>query len=473
MPDVTDDILTPEQVLSEGQMLMEAPSAIGRIQVPKKGSLFESDGSCKIAIIRPCVSRGKRLRGLPPIYTPGMLAENASVFSGWLMYMDHLTERIIEMLQERGRSITELGGRVTKSWYDPELVFEDDEEFGYQKGGVVARAIPQPPIRKMLEADPGILHVSINAYPKGATAGVAPWNPALKGMLVEGIRPKPPGSVDWVPRGGAGGRPLLEWEDAAVTILESYYDAPRVREDTMPDWKNLTREQLAEALKADNPSLAAELNLTEAATPPPASTPPASTPPAPAAAPAGTLTVEELERRLAERDRQWEAKLEEKDQLIEERADELLTERDEARRLEKSAHEMIRKSGLKEGWQADLKRRYSVLPSGPTAALLHVIESTPDGGDVDAALKEAVEADLKHAGELIAEAAGEKRPRVRGLGGDSTLREGETKDKTATTRREPGNTAFRDFLRESGDKFGDKPEDFEKGIREMVQEGVR
>lgn len=466
MPDLPEDDrpLTEEEVLSEGAVLMEAPSAIGRVQVPKKGKLFEDDGSCKIAIIRPCVSRGKRLRGLPPIYTPGMLAENASVFSGWLMYMDHLTEKIVEMLQERGRSINELGGRVIKSWYDPDLLFEEDADYGYQKGGVVARAIPQPAVRSMLEADPGILHVSINAYPKGAKPGVAPWNSSLRGMLVEGIRGKPPGSVDWVPRGGAGGRPLMEWEEQAVSLLESFYSS---REDTMPEFKTITKDELTEALRKDNPDLAAELGLAEAAPPPPAASAPV--PPA-ASTPPAALTQEDLTRALAEQAASFEEKLSEKDALIEERASELLTERDEARRLEKIAHEMIKTSGLRERWVSDLKRRWAVLPSGPTPALAHVLESTPDGSSADDALKEAVEADLTHAGELIAEAAGGRRARVRDLGGSETLRESEGGGGKKTP---PRNSAFRDFLKESGDKFGDKPEDFEKGLREMVQEGVR
>jgi len=455
MTDLIEDAPLSEEQL-EGEVLTEAAAPVGRIEVPKRGKLIAEDGSMGVSIIRPCVSRGRRLgpAKLPPIYTPRMLAENASVFTGWLMYMDHLTEGLVEMLQERGRSITELGGRVLKSWYDPELVFEDDEEYGFVKGGVRGRVIPQPAIRAMLEADPGLLHVSINAWPTGARPGVAPWNSALKGMLVEGIRGKPPGSVDWVPRAGAGGRPLLEWEETAVSLLESYYAAPRGRNNDMPEWKTMTRDQLVESLRSENPGLAADLGLAESAAPP--KDPPAT----------GGITEAQLKAALAEQQAAFEAKLAEKDALYESLADDVVSSRDQARALQEHAKQMIETSGLSEGWQADLKRRYSVGPDGPSTALAFVLE---EEDDLIETLEEAVKADLEHARKLIEEATGRKAPRVSGLGGASALAESEGGGGKAA---KPKRNAFREFLRESGDKFGDKPEDFESGLREMVQEGV-
>ena len=229
----------------DGAPLAEANS---RVIVPKRGKLIESDGSMKIAIIRPCVSRGKRLgpQKLPPIYEPKMLERNAKVFSGWPMYMDHLiAEALKEMadelreaaegtdllgwLEERSRSIKELGGRILESWWDPELTFEDDDDFGFRPGGVVGRCIPQDEPRRMLEADPGILQTSINAWPSGAKVGHPSWDSSQRGMAIEGIRKRPMGSVDWVFRAGAGGRPLLEEDDdfraRAVSLLESVYSA--------------------------------------------------------------------------------------------------------------------------------------------------------------------------------------------------------------------------------------------------------
>lgn len=466
-PEVTEEeTITEEQILSEGLLVEEASP--NRVVVPKKGKLFEQDGTCKIAVIRPCVSRGRRLRGLPPIYTPAMLAENAGVFKGWLMYTDHLMESVVRALQERGRSIRELGGRVTESFYDPEFRQSDDDDYGYRPGAVLARALPQPVIRTMLEADPEILHVSINAYPKAVKPGTAPWNPQVKGMLVEGIRNKPPGSVDWVPRGGAGGKVLQETEQQmleavrttfAVSLSGSGYDPAHDLEDDVK-YSELTREQLAEKLRAENPNLAKELGLDQVPAPDPTQRV------AETAAPAG-LTMEDLDAKLAERDSQWEAKLAEKDQQIEERAAELLEERETARQLAKKAHALIKRSGLPTGFQTDLLRRWDVLPSGPTPALASVEPVTEaDGTELseEEVLQKLVERDIQHASELIAESTG-RRPRISGLGGGNANGDG-------SGTQAPVSNAFRDFLRESGDSFGDKPEDFENGLRQMVREGV-
>jgi hypothetical protein len=130
--EVEETPLTEEELQDAGP-IVEASGP--RLIIPRRGKVFEEDGTCRIAVIRPCVSRGRRLgpSKLPPIYTPRMLAENASVFGGWLMYADHLAEEMVEwkgrriplaeamvgLLQERQRSIRELGGRLVESWYDP------------------------------------------------------------------------------------------------------------------------------------------------------------------------------------------------------------------------------------------------------------------------------------------------------------------------------------------------------------------
>jgi hypothetical protein len=456
---VPEEGLTEEQVLSEGiAILEESPQA--RVIVPSRGGIFEEDGTCKVAIIRPCVSRGKRLRGLPPIYTPGMLAENANVFTGWLMYMDHLTEAIVQLLQERGRSIRELGGRITRAWFDPELTFPDDEQYGYQKGGVVGRALPQPPIRAMLEADPEILHTSINAYPRAIRPGTAPWNSALRGMLVEGIRAKPPGSVDWVPRGGAGGRVLQEWEDATVSILEGYYDAAAERENMSGlNLKTATADQLRSKLLEDNPDLAKELGLKEEAAPPA----PDPTPKLQEQAPAG-ITQEELDRQLAA---QRETLLRESEATVDDLVEERLQEREESRELEKVAHGLIKRSGLPQGYQADLLRRWSVYPSGPSAALAGIEPVMEGDGKVKTSaadvLKEKVGNDIKHAADLIAEATG-TAPRVTGLGGSgsgSSPHEGRRRS-----------SSFREFLVDSGDLKETDQEKQDEELRKMLREGL-
>lgn len=474
-----DRPLTEAEVLSEG-LLVEAAGP--RLIVPKKGSVFEEDGTCKVAIIRPCVSRGRRIRGLPPIYTPSMLAENAAVFSGWLMYMDHLQEQVVvegvsmslleaiaEAMAKRSRSIKELGGRVTASHYDPELTFPDDDDFGYQKGGVVGRALPRRLVREMLEDDPALLHVSINAYPKGVKPGLAPWDKGTRGMLIEGIRGKPAGTVDWVPRGGAGGRVLQELETVLERLAESVPTvSPEGRSYPSDAMRlaDLTRDQLVAKLRAENPELAEEMGLQESAgsggsgggtrTP---------TPGTPAGG-SGGISQEELDRRLAE---QRDSLLAESEGTIEERVSEQLNERETFRGLADKAQVQIKASGLPAEFQSDLLRRWSLLPSGPTAALGRIpsLVESDTSKSADELLEAAVKADLEHAGRLIEAATGGKGPRVRGLGGGNGGSE-------VTHRGRRRTNAFRDFLRESGDLPDKLPEGKSEDdlVREMMVEGV-
>lgn len=433
-----------------------------RMVVPKKGKLFDEDGVCEIVIIRPCVSRGKRIRGLPPIYTPKMLEANAAVYTGWLQYMDHLTEKIIEELLKEGRSIRDLGGRIIKSWYDPTVRFKDDAKYGFQPGGVVARALPQPDVKKMLEADPEILNVSHNAWPTGAVKAKAPWDATLEGYLIEGIRATPEGSVDWVPRGGAGGRVRLsEWEAFAVSVLGTTYGSPsRESEDTEHmtpsktpiDLTSISEADLRARLAESNPALAKALGLSEEEKPERVTV-------------TGGLTEEALNEALDRQRRDFEAKLSEKDGTVESRArtiaESLAEERATQESVAKKAKKLIESAGLPSRWQADLLRRYSVLPSGPSTPLATVMESD----DVDEALKESINQDVAHARELIEEVGGV--PSVSGLGGTGgqRVREG------ASKKRNRG--AFREFLAESETD----PEKRKKildgsAIKEMVAEGV-
>lgn len=435
-----------------------------RLVVPKKGKIFDADGVCEVVVIRPCVSRGKRIRNLPPIYTPQMLAENAHVYTGWLMYMDHLTERIVEEMLKEGRSIRELGGRVLKSWWDPSVRFKDDATFGFQPGGVAAKVLPQKPVREMLEADPEILNVSHNAWPTGARRGKAPWNQNLEGYLIEGIRPRPEGTVDWVPRGGAGGRlRLQEWEEFAVGVLGSHYgsasredDPLKENTDTMDLSKITKPADLLEALKAEKPELAEALALREEEQPRGRSQ---------AQVPENVLTAEALQEALREQAEEFNRKLEEKDTKIaeaaEEKAQSLFEERSQASLIAAKAGKLIEATGLPARWQEDLKRRYAVLPSGPSSALQACIEAE----DTDTALAEAVKADAEHASALIEDAGGV--PSVKGLGGKANQTVRETREQ----KRRRG--AFREFLAESETDPEKKKKILEgEGVKEMVREGI-
>ena len=378
MTDFSDgDVLLEASATDEvatGFALEEAPTngaaPPSSIVVPARGRVLNEDGLATVSIIRPCVSRGRRIRGMPPIYTQEMLGRHAGVFKGWPMFLDHVTPELAEAVKKRGRSVRELGGRVVESWYDPTFTMEEDEEFGYQEGAVMGWVLPQEVIEKVIVKDPDALHVSINAFPTGARVGTAFGQ---QGALIEGIRKTPPGSVDWVIRGGAGGR--------VVSVVEDAYSAR-----PMSRFDNMTPDQLREELEKDAPQLLEGLVSSGTPAPTPA---PALAPPEP---------VEPLsEERISE--------------LAEERASEMIEEREYARALSGVAHRAIDDTNLPPRWRADLKLRYSVHPSGPGEALL--VEATDDK-TAEEVLVEAVNADITHARELYSDTLS---PTVRGQGG--------------------------------------------------------
>lgn len=465
--------MADDLILIEGEDCLQYPlmeydpesgSGGARVVVPKQGGVFrESDGAVKVAVIRPCVSRGKRIRGLPPIYTQEMLAENAGVFSNWLMFMDHLTPAMIEQMRSSGRSVRDLGGRILESWYDPKFRMPDDDDYGIREGGTLAWVLPQPGSKAMLEADPEILRTSINAFPKRAREGFAPWNKSLKGMLIEGIRRKPEGSLDWVVRAGAGGRVLKEDEELAVSVLESYYSADNEMPERNVDISKMTAAQLREHLQENAPSLLEELGIKEK--------PESVREDAPAGA---SFSLEDVKGLLNEQETKltesFSSQLTEHTDTIEERATELLEERAEATILAEHAHGLIESSGLPVEWQVDLKRRYAVLPSGPTATLqVEEKEGKDEDGNAKTLSKkdvvaQSVEEDVKHAQRLIESASG--RPSVTGQGGGGGGGEG--------GGQRQGNTMFRQWLKESSPElFGEDGKLKEDEVKLMVSEGVR
>ena len=168
--------MNPEEIAALGP-LVEADGDVGA---------FNPDGTVNVAIIRPCTSRGRRLQGLPPIYTQEMLAEEADAFTDWRMFLGHLTPEMAKAMNKAGRSIEDLGGRVTESWWNPDYVTGQDAAFGFQRGAIMGKVIPYPAVRALLEADPKALAVSINAWPKGAKPGID--SRGQRGMVIEGFR---------------------------------------------------------------------------------------------------------------------------------------------------------------------------------------------------------------------------------------------------------------------------------------------
>lgn len=454
-----DDPAVLEGEVAEAGPLIEASS---RIIVPKRGKVFADDGTCKVAIIRPCVSSGRRLRGLPPIYSPRMLAECAAVFTDWHMFMDHLSEEMVEALRRRQRSIRELGGRVTKSWWDPDLRTAEDDERGFKPGGVLGRALPQPAIRSMLEADPELLRVSINAWPTSAREGEM-WG--QKGMMIEGIRARPRGSVDWVLRDGAGGRPLAEDEQLAVSLLERYYDASQGDHVTQKAIKDMTAAELREHLRTANAAAYGQLEEAIRTGGEPPATPPAP-PPAPTVkvTEGAPLTAEAvqalLETQATTLTTSFDAKLKEHDGQVEQRAQKLVEERETARTYQDRARALIEGAkGLKPSFREQLLAKYAVgTASEPVPAAL-LAEAEKDGETVKKTplqvFEGRVKADIERSLAMIREAAG--LPAVTGQGsgkvtegnnGGAGAGNGSGNGEPKGPRRK--GSVFRDFMLEGG-----------------------
>lgn len=391
---------------------------------PKLGPIFNSDGVGRAVVIRPCVSRGRRVRGLPPIYTPKMLEANAGVFDGWPSFMDHVPAALAEKMAKHGRSVKELGGQILKGHWDRDFLHTSDAEYGYQRGAVVAEMWATPMIRETVGENSDLLHMSINAWPKSGKPGPVPWRPSVKGMVIEGIRRVPTGSVDFVVRGGAGGRLLVqegledegmwpevgEWDEGDVALVVSVADRLySSRQMPVKPITEMSAEELREHLKNEAPHLLTALTESE-------------TPAKPAAKPVKdddkpSLTEADVEAIIA-KSREGQPTVEEFEQRITERAEEMLTERDEQRHLASVAAKLIEAAeGIPASWKTDLKARYSLLPSGPSPSLL--VEAEMDGEkevkSAEAVLTEAVTADLEHSRGLIADAKG--KPRVTGEGG--------------------------------------------------------
>jgi hypothetical protein len=219
-----------EQVPVEALELREAISL-------EEGAL-QSDGTIILDLIRPCVGRGRGKH----LYTAEMLQENAHKFTGWRMYVDHLSDEGRRKLQGLPRSVRDLGGRVTESWWDGSV--PPDPSRGFGQGAVRGRAKPTPFIRELVENDPEVVQCSLNSH----ATGVKPMmDKGQRVWMVEGIEDK--GSVDWVTEAGAGGR--------VVALMESAYDGDDDPEATLLE--ALTDPEFVDYVRENRPDLYAAL----------------------------------------------------------------------------------------------------------------------------------------------------------------------------------------------------------------------
>lgn len=421
----------------------KAPIAVAAGK-PKFGKVFDERGMGKAVLIRPCISRGRRIRGLSPIYTPTMLEANSQVWAGWPMYLDHVPAELAAAVAKRGRSVKEMGGQVVTPSWAKDFVAEYDGEFGYQPGATVAEIWANEFVQKLVGENPNALHTSVAAWPKSGKPGPVPWMPQTKGMVIEGIRRQPAGSVDFVPRGGAGGRLLLaegeqvgegawpepQWDPEvlklAIQIAESlpekdpevspadrtYASAAMSKLITKP-LAEMSEEELRAHLQENAPHLAGVLREGETT----------QTRSAPAAAgPSITQAdvAEMVKSQVAEATADIPSK-EELEQSLREEFEERDKEREEQRGLAEAARLLISQAkGVPETWKKDLTARYAMRPEGAPPALLVEAVSAEDAEDGKSRTKlqvltEDVIAALDHSRELIAEATG--KPRVTQEGG--------------------------------------------------------
>lgn len=344
-------------------------------------SVVAADGTVEMHLIRPCIGRGRGRH----LYEADMLANNAKVFSGWRMFIDHLAPSAKKMQEGLPRSIRDLGGRILESWWDPDV--PADPSKGYGQGAVVGKARPVGIVRALIEEDPELLEASISATATGVRRvvrdGQSVW-------LVEGIDKQ--GSVDFVSEGGAGGR-INALQEAVYSNEEEVQDMlDTLSNEELTEYLRENRSELVEALveEGGSPTAEDETVLDEAAL--------------------RSYVESIVEAKLAE--------------ALSEREDQLRAEgRAEAQRqidlrdMRDAAHRLINESRLPETWQADLKDEYDLKEGKPTPKLNVTPVVDEESGAVTKTamdvLTEAVRNDIKAERQKLAEA---KPTRVTGQG---------------------------------------------------------
>lgn len=367
------------------------------------------DGNFPMVLIRPCVGKGRGRH----VYGADMLQENADAFTGWKMYIDHLSPAARRAAGGLPRSVRDLGGRVVRSWWDASLA----EEGRFGRGGVVSEIRPVPLLRELIENDPELLECSIRAR---ATSVSEVREGGQSAYAVEGIEREPKGSVDFVTEGGAGGR--------VASLLESVYHS--AQDEEMAMFESLTDAELVEKLKEGRPSVVTALQETPAA---PAKAeeeePTAPAKPKKKAEPEEEEPVKqkdstEVLREALQGDEGkqavrelFEAELEQAREQGRSEAEAIADRRLELRDMRDKAQNLIQESKLPEDFQKVLIDRYAITAGRPTQAL-NLLEETDDQGAVtktaEEVLIEAVENDITEQRRLVAAA---NPTRVKGQGG--------------------------------------------------------
>lgn len=324
-----------------------------------KPSAVNDDGTVLIHIIRPTIGQGLGRHQ----YTPEMLRENADVFSGWKMYIDHQSPEAKKAAGGLPRSIRDLGGRILESWWDESVPAEG--RFG--QGAVVGKVKPVGQVKRLIEEDPELLEASIRAKATEVhpteVEGEQVW-------VVEGIRRDPPGSVDWVSEGGAGGR--------IADLIEG------LMKDEQPEGEDEVKA-LEEALSDPESGVAKAVDKIVAER-----------------SRAAVQQQKRIARReLAEAHRA--AKAEAQEDLAKAREEvEQIKRLLELRDLRDEAQKIISEAALPSKAEEKLLGEYSLDGGTPTAKLDQQADEEKSAIET---LRESVEADIRDAREVIAEVA--------------------------------------------------------------------
>lgn len=179
-----------------------------------EGALVEgSTDSAKQEVVIDLIRAGFGNKRDNHYYAEDVLNENIAMFNtpeGVKMYVDHLDPEAQKALNGSPRPVSHIGGRIIEAWIDKN-----------DAGETVVRGrarIAQPLLWSLIENDPGLLGVSINAWGKAKSGTVE----GRSARIVEGISKV--GSVDWVTEAGAGGK--------VVSLIEAQLEQEQ-QEDEM------------------------------------------------------------------------------------------------------------------------------------------------------------------------------------------------------------------------------------------------
>lgn len=453
-----------------------------------------------------------------------MLQENAHVFTGWSVYVDHESP---EAKRARGglpRSLNDVGGLIEESWWDPSVPAQG--RFG--QGAVVGRLRPIRDLKAIIEELPQAARFSIKAKATDVSEGIEEGHQV---WVVEGIRDNPPGSVDAVTIDGAGGKvaALLEAQPDDETSLresaevleeaklkaearkglpDTAFAIPGAREYPIHDESHARaalsmveahgdedqKKKVRAAVKRRYP----DIDVQEATTESPdegegdtvkdlieALQDPESEVSQAVKAMAKEQAAEIVEAEVKERvdGAREDIREEVREELQSDFDERLKTEVEEARSEEKAktdrekelqalrtkAHEMIEGAELgSEKLTAKLKAQYDIEESGDPTEALDLVDRVDSGGKVvksaEDQLSEAVEAEIADAREVLAEANPTK---VEGQGGGENDTEIVEAQKAKTEKTE--GRFYRELLEESG---VDPDEAFPDRKRELVESGT-